>query len=127
MTAPVTISAADARAMLAKPAKRPAKYRNAPIIVDGIRFDSKAEAKQWEFLRLLERAGLIRDLSRQVRFRLDFNGIRICDYVADFCYFDLKLGRNVVEDVKGLKTPAYRIKAKLMLACHGITISEVAA
>ena len=50
---------------------------------------------------------------------------RECSYVADHVYFDLALGKVVVEDVKGVRTEAYKIKKKLMLWVHGIVISEV--
>ena len=107
------------------------KYRNEPTIVDGIRFDSKAEAMRWQELRLMERAHEISDLQRQVPFKL----IPTCKtrkgktvygttYLADFVYKD-RQGRQVVEDVKGVKTDVYKLKCKLMLWLYGIEIQEV--
>ena len=103
---------------------KPAKYRNEPTVVDGVRFDSRKEAARWCELRLLERAGAIADLARQVRFVLEVGGVRVGVYVADFQYREG--GERVVEDVKseGTRTQVYRLKKRLMLACHGIEIRE---
>jgi hypothetical protein len=96
------------------------KYGAQAVKVDGIKFPSKREARRWSELRLLERAGRIEDLKRQVRFVLDVNAVPICHYVADFTYREA--GRLVVEDTKGVQTDVFKIKAKLMLACHGIAV-----
>ena len=102
------------------------KYGNAKVDVDGMRFDSKREAARWRELQLLERAGEISDLRRQVRYELvpKLPGERPVDYIADFVYRD-KDGNEVVEDVKGVRTPVYVIKRKLMLWRHGVRIREV--
>lgn len=99
---------------------------------DGQVFDSVKEYHQWGCLKLLERAGKISDLKRQVKYVLipaqrDKNGRvveRETSYIADFEYFDLERGVKVVEDCKGFKTEVYRIKKKLMLWVHGIRIKE---
>ena len=101
---------------------RPRKYRNEPTVVDGIRFDSKREAARWGELRMLERGGAISDLKRQVTFPLEVNGVKLGSYRADFTYREH--GELVVEDSKGFRTPEYRQKARLMRACHGVTIRE---
>lgn len=103
-----------------------AKYGNTKVNVDGMHFDSKREAARWQELRLLERAGEISDLRRQVRYELvpKMPGERPVDYIADFVYRG-KDGNEVVEDVKGVRTPVYVIKRKLMLWRHGIRIREV--
>lgn len=106
------------------------KYKNKPVMVDGIRFPSIHESKRYRELKLLEKAGRISDLQLQVPFRLiDSQQIggrvveRPVDYRADFTY--VENGRYVVEDAKGVRTPEYVIKRKLMLWVHGIRIREV--
>ena len=93
--------------------------------VTGEVFDSKKEYYRWCELKLMERAGKISDLQRQVKYELipKQNGERACTYVADFVYIDSD-GNTVVEDTKGVRTDAYRIKRKLMLFVHGIKIKE---
>lgn len=100
---------------------------------DGQKFDSQKEYHRWCELKLLERAGRITGLARQVKFVLiptqrDAYGRLIekeCSYLADFTYYDLVTKENVVEDAKGVKTEAYKIKKKLMLYIHKIKIQEV--
>lgn len=109
------------------------KYRAKKTEVDGIVFDSKKEAARYRELKLLEDAGEIKYLQRQVRFELiptqkDEKGKvieRSCSYIADFVYTDCRNHQPVVEDVKGMRTPEYKIKRKLMLAKYRIKIKEV--
>ena len=99
-----------------------AKYRNTRT-ADG--FDSIKERTVAQELELRAYAGEITDLQRQVKFALVVNGQHICDYRSDFTYREG--AALVVVDVKSIvtrKLPAYRIKFKLMQACHGITIQE---
>ena len=101
------------------------KYKNRRLTApDGQKFDSVAEYHRWGCLRLLERAGAIKDLKRQVKYELipKQSGERACNYIADFTY--IENGELVVEDVKGVRTDAYKIKKKLMLWVHGIRIKE---
>ncbi len=100
------------------------KYRNIPTVVDGIRFASKKEAARWTQLCLLQKAGQISDLQRQVRIPCIVNGYKVCTYVADFQY--VENGKKVVEDVKSAATitQAFRIKRNLMLALFGVKIWE---
>jgi hypothetical protein len=105
-----------------KPAQ---KYRNKPTEVDGIKFGSKKEAKRWVDLKLLLAAGRIRNLERQVTFRVEVCGKLICRYIADFVYEELRHEWvKVVEDAKGYPTPVYILKRKLMAAVHDIEIRE---
>ena len=101
------------------------KYNNTKIRVDGRLFDSKAEAARWQELSLLERAGEITELERQVEYELipKQKGERAVKYIADFRYVDND-GKTVVEDTKGVRTPVYILKRKLMLRVHGIRIRE---
>jgi Protein of unknown function (DUF1064) len=100
------------------------KYRARPTIVDGIRFASAAEARRYGELKLLLWSGQITDLQLQVPYRLEVNGCLVGTYRADFVYTDSGGGLHV-EDVKGFATRLYKLKKKLMLACHGIEIEEV--
>jgi hypothetical protein len=85
------------------------------------------EARRYQELRLMERAGEIEKLTLQRRYPIRVNGVLVCAYVSDFEYRDLRTGRWVVEDVKGARTSTYKLKAKLMRAVHGIEIQEVQA
>ena len=105
------------------------KYHSTPTEVNGIRFDSKREANRWFELRMLERAGKIEKLKRQVKYLLipsqyrDGKCIeREASYIADFVY--IKDGHLVVEDCKGFRTPEYKIKRKLMLQLYDIRLVE---
>lgn len=108
------------------------KYNNKKITVDGQKFDSKKEARRYQELKLLEKAGEIHDLRTQVKFVLIHSQRdeetgkvieRECSYKADFVYEED--GKTVVEDVKGYRTKEYIIKRKLMLYRYGIRIREV--
>ena len=123
------------------------KYHSKKTEVDGILFDSKREAQRYQQLKLMEKAGVICDLKRQVKYELipaqDINGKcveRAVTYTSDFEYYVLKplnvrtvmadpdamaIGQHVVEDVKGMRTDVYKIKRKLMLYKYGISITEV--
>lgn len=101
------------------------KYRAVPTVVDGVRFASKAEARRYATLRVLARAGQIRDLELQPAFALHVAGTKIGTYRADFRY-RRRDGAVVVEDVKGVLTPMYRWKKKHLRAEHGIEVNEVA-
>lgn len=93
-------------------------------MVDGITFDSKREAARYLELRLLERSGAISNLRLQPKFELHVAGQKVCRYVADFAYLDSDTLLAIVEDVKGIKTPVYRLKAKMLKAEYGITVRE---
>ncbi len=95
------------------------KYGSTKAMIDGIVFDSKRERQRYCELKMLEKAGKIKDLSLQHKFELQpsfkKNGktIRAIFYIADFVYFDLERMVNVVEDVKGYKTKEYLLKKKI--------------
>ena len=105
--------------------RRPSKFGAVKTTVDGIEFDSKAEAKRYSELRWLEKAGKIKNLERQVRYDLEVNGVKIGFYKADFRYWDQASSQQIVEDVKGMRTPVFAIKAKLMKALHRVEIVEI--
>lgn len=102
------------------------KYKNTPTHVDGHRFDSKKEAARYQQLKLLERGGAISQLELQPKYDFIHNGIKICQYRADFRYTEN--GETVVEDVKSpatAKLTPYRMKKKMMTAFFGIDVKEV--
>lgn len=108
------------------------KYHNHKTIVDDMVFDSKAEARRWQQLRLMERGGIIRDLRRQVPYVLikafRWPSGKACPktvYRADFVYTIEGTGEVVVEDVKGVLTQEYKLKKKLMMEKYGIEVREV--
>lgn len=132
---------------------RRSKYGNRKAVVDGITFDSRKEANRFQELRMLERAGKIKALERQVKYVLiptqreaSFEVYKSgpnkgrrktgkvieheCSYVADFVY-TTQDGETVVEDVKGYRDPSsaayakFVIKRKLMLERYGIQVKEV--
>ena len=103
------------------------KYSNIKTVTaDGIKHDSRKEARRWVELTLLQRAGEISDLKRQVKYELipKQEGERAVTYIADFVYTDKKTGTTIVEDCKGFKTDVYRLKKKLFLYRYGIKIKE---
>ena len=104
--------------------KRTNKYSAKKKALDGINFDSRKEARRYRELTLLSAAGELKDLKLQVPFVISVNGKKVCTYMADFTYTD-KAGKFVVEDAKGFKTPIYRLKKKLVEACHSVEIKEV--
>lgn len=123
------------------------KYGAKKVEVNGIVFDSKKEARRYSELVILQKAGAISDLKRQVKYVLipaqymptgevyqkgAMKGYpkkkmveRECSYIADFVYNLPGSTEPVVEDAKGMRTKEYIIKRKLMLHVHGIKIKEV--
>lgn len=109
---------------------RTPKFRNVKTLVDGIPFDSRAEARRFRALVAMEQAGFITNLRRQVKFELVpsvrlFGSKRATPalrYIADFVYE--RDGKTVVEDVKGVLTPVYKIKRHLMKYVFNIDILE---
>lgn len=123
-------------------------YSKKTYTSDGIKHDSQKEANRWAELKLLQRAGEISDLQRQVEFELIPNQYEVIEkvsnktgkplkpktklierkvcYIADFVYTD-KNGNRVVEDTKSeiTQTPVFVVKRKLMLFVHGIKVKIV--
>lgn len=104
------------------------KYGNRKTEYNGRMFDSALEARAARDFDLLRRAKdkkeRVVDVQYQVRYPMVVNKQKICTYIADFVvtYAD---GRKEVVDAKGVLTDVYKLKRKLMLACHGIEIVEV--
>lgn len=102
------------------------KYHAQPTYVGEHRFASKKEAARYEQLLFLARGNVIKNLELQPKFPLIVGGAKVCTYIGDFAYFEAD--KRVIEDVKGFKTPAYRIKRKLLLALNpGLDHREISA
>lgn len=99
--------------------RRPAKFGNRAVVIDGLRFDSAAEGRRYQQLRMLERAGEIQDLRVHPRYviidalRVGSRREKAIVYEADFAYTEG--GLPVVEDVKGVETAVFRLKRRLFL------------
>jgi len=91
--------------------------------IDGITFASKAEATRYAELRLMVMGNIISELELQPKYPIVINGMKVCTYVGDFKYRNER-GAIVIEDVKGMKTPVYKLKKKLM-AAFGVEIVEI--
>lgn len=103
------------------------KYGAVATFVDNIRFASKREAVRYVELKVLQQAKEISNLKAEkpdLRIPLKVNGVNMGYYEADFSYTDAN-GNVIFEDVKGVKTPVYRLKKKLVKAMYGIDIVEV--
>ncbi len=106
-------------------AKKKSKYNAKKTYIDGHIFDSIKEASRYVELRMLEKAGKIKQLKLQPVFMLldsfEYEGKRIrkITYIADFQYICMDSGQEIVEDVKGVKTQVYNIKKKLFLHQYG--------
>lgn len=100
------------------------KYHAKPTYVNGIRFPSKKEADRYVELTYLNESYQIQNLHRQVKFPLVKKSKygREIKYVADFVYY--QNGELIVEDVKGYKTPVYKLKKRLMAELYGVIIKE---
>lgn len=104
------------------------KYHARKTVIDGITFDSRREADRYLVLKSMEKDGLIENLRRQVRYELipafDVDGkhYRPVFYVADFVY--VEDGKEIVEDVKGMRTDTYKLKSKLFARRYGMSIKE---
>ena len=120
--------------------RKPGKYKAQKTKRGKLTFDSRKEAERYDALMLLENAGEIRGLKLQVRYTLqeaytttEGDRVKSIDYIADFVYERRTLPDNcgqrywlpVVEDVKGMRTRDYTMKAKLFRSRYGYAIKEV--
>lgn len=93
--------------------------------MNGHSFASKKEAQRYVELLILQNSHQISNLELQPKFPFIINGKKVCTYIADFRYLD-KNNIEIVEDVKGFKTPVYKIKKKLLLVLYpDINFKEV--
>ena len=115
--------------LAAEDKRKKSKYGSVKTTVDGITFDSKAEANRLCELRLMEKAGEITRLSRQEVFPIVINGNpvkmrngHIAKYTADFIYF--KDGKRIVEEVKGYAVRDYPLRRAIVEAIYNFRILE---
>jgi hypothetical protein len=105
--------------------RRPNKFFAKKTVAMGLIFDSRWEAERWGQLKAMERAGIVTNLQRQIKFLLEINNQKICTYIADFEY-DIERENgiidHVIEDAKGIQTPEFKLKKKMMKAIHNIDI-----
>ena len=120
MTGMLRLSVAEFKARALK--KRPRIKNVKRKVVNGIEFDSTREARRYQDLMLMQQAGEIARLRRQVRYPILINGHFICDWLADFTY--TQRGVECVEDSKGWKTDVYKLKKKMVEAYYGLRILE---
>lgn len=105
------------------------KYHNKKVEYDGIKFDSEKEKNRYIGLKQLERLGVIQNLQRQVKyllqpsFKLNGKTIRSITYIADFVY--IQDNKEIIEDVKGMKTKEYLLKKKLFEYKYQKEIKEI--
>ena len=106
---------------------RRSKYGAIRTTVDGIVFASKAEARRYGELRLMEKAGQISNLELQPRLSISIKGIHICNVLFDFLYFTGGPGtwQDHYEDVKGRDNALSRLKRKLVEAQYGIKVKLI--
>ncbi len=93
--------------------------------MDGIVFDSKTEMTRYANLKILEKAGIIKDIERQPSFPVDIAGKHYCTYTADFKYFNIEDEEVILEDVKTtgtVKDPAYALRKKAAELFYGVNI-----
>lgn len=99
------------------------KYNAVKVTVDEHNFASKKEAARYQELKLLQAAGEISGLELQPKFPLKVDGVLVCNYIADFRYRDRRNG-DTIEDVKGVRTPVYKIKKRLFEILYHSRILE---
>lgn len=100
------------------------KYNNRRVNTADGWFDSERELRRWKELKLLEHSGVIKNLRRQVKYRLipRAGSSREISYIADFVYD--QGGKEVIEDSKGFRDRVYKIKRRLMMWVHNVVILE---
>ena len=115
------LSSQEYRAQTAKPKRN--KYGAKRTVIDGVLFDSKAEATYYTALKMREKAGEVSAVELQRPFSLlGPKGELICTYKADFCFWDHKADRFRVVDVKGVETSVFKLKRKMMKVLLGIEV-----
>lgn len=92
------------------------KFKNHLVVLDHLTFDSLREARKYSQRCFLAAQRIITDLNIHPSFELIVDGHKICRYESDFSY--TYNGQQIVEDIKGFETPAFKLKAKLFRALY---------
>lgn len=108
------------RAAAREPTAKRSKYGATAVHVDGIRFDSKREARVYERLKRLRELGEVDRFHRQVVFDLPGGVIYRLDFLVIFA--DGRIGHW---DAKGVETKEFKIKRRLVRATYGVEIESV--
>lgn len=105
------------------------KYNARKTVIDGYTFDSMKEGRRYVDLKLMQSAKKIRGLEIHPKYLL-IDGFSIGKkrfkpvyYIRDFAYYEN--GRFIVEDVKGVETDVFKLKAKLFRKKYGFEIKIV--
>lgn len=104
--------------------KKVNKYNSKKILYENILFASKLESQRYFFLQLAKKQNAIKDFELQVPLQITINDKKICKYICDFVIIT-NSDKKLYEDVKGFKTPVYRLKKKLVEANFNIKIHEI--
>lgn len=106
--------------------RKQSKFRNIKVKIGPFLFDSKAEARRYGELKILESGGLLKDLIAHPRFALQYGKLKR-HYEADFSYWDIKKNQLVVEDVKSkpTRTQLFIRNKAMMLEQYSIDVQEV--
>lgn len=115
----------EGRQLLSQKKTKRSKYNNKRVLYDGHMFDSIAERDHYILLKQREKDGEITDLELQRWYDLIVNGVLVARYRADFVFFDRICCARRIVDTKGVVTRDFRMKQKLMKACHGLKIEVV--
>lgn len=110
---------------LANKKKKANKYGNVPVRIDGTYFQSTAEGDYYGKLKLLKKAGLIKDFKMQVRYDFIINSVNIGFYKSDFDITNLDDTIDVCDVKGGPLTAVFQIKRKLLFALYGIKIKII--
>ncbi|WP_426126291.1 DUF1064 domain-containing protein [Pararhizobium sp. PWRC1-1] len=115
----------EGRQLLSQKKKPTNKFNAKRVLLDGICFDSKAEATYYAALKLREKANEVTDIEVQRWYDLIVNGVLVARYRADFVFFDRICCARRIVDTKGVVTRDFRVKQKLMKACFGIDVEVI--
>lgn len=118
----MTVAEARKRGLLNS--NKSSKYSSKRTFYNGVWYASKKESKRAYELDMLLKAGEVKKWTPQVKYEFVLNGKKICSYFLDFLV-EYSNGEIRYEDVKGMQTPVYKIKKKMMKAFYDIDITEI--